>query len=635
LKSPTLTSVRHIGKPIESIKMGMRAEDLPHLASILTDLYSRPKEAVMREYATNAYDANIEAGNSLPVEITLPSTAARNFIVRDSGPGLDVDDIRDIYVMFGLSTKRESNDVVGYLGLGCKSGLTYTDAFTVSSVKDGVRTTVQIAKDNDGVGVARVLDVSDTTRANGTTVTIPVKPEDVTSFHQIAKEIYKYWEPGSILVDGDEPDRSHLDHLLWMEDVTLDGMQVGISRNGTSKIIMGNVAYPWEPKLDGINTIARVPIGSVDFAPSREALMFNTYTEGTLKELRDYIREMAPIRMGEVLDAAPSPWDQFRLQNVWRYARVCSPAFKGRGVQSDVALPKGISAWEYERAAWKNKAARHTGHVGFELLNRATVITGFPYKALSAVHKRRLEHTIGNTWLMLHEETDLSLLEGHPRLISWDRIVEETTEKVAPDPRSPRVAAPTIYAGTGPGGNVVRTEQFEQDPNVPLLYRTVDHQEAGWYRRRHPNVMVVELRINQVDRFLRLHPWALSAMEYDTAEMKRLRESASESTRIKKHMRRHIFELSSSIDLTRVKDMELHRLLRIAKNEDPDLAAVTRLGIDWTPNPIHAKIASRYPLLFDRHGSPPADDALIYANSKFQALGLTNRDTDKDDNDDT
>jgi hypothetical protein len=608
--------------------MGMRAEDLPHLASILTDLYSRPKEAVMREYATNAYDANIEAGNNLPVEITLPSTAARNFIVRDSGPGLDVDDIRDIYVMFGLSTKRESNDVVGYLGLGCKSGLTYTDAFTVSSVKDGVRTTVQIAKDNDGVGVARVLDISDTTRANGTTVTIPVKPEDVASFATIAKEIYKYWEPGSILVDGDEPDRSYLDKVMWMDD------EIAIMRAGNSKIIMGNVAYPWDPKLDGINVVARVPIGSVDFAPSREALMFNTYTEGTLKELRDYIREMAPVRMGEVLDAASSPWEQFRLQNVWRYARVCSPAFKGRGVRSEVILPKGISAWEYERSAWKSKASRHTGHVGFELLNRATVITGFPYKALSAVHKRRLEHTIGNTWLMLHEETDLSLLEGHPRLTTWDQIVEETTEKVAPDPRAPRVSAPTIYAGTGPGGTVYRVEQFEQDPNIPLTYRTVDHQEAGWYRRRHPNIMVVELRINQVDRFLRLHHWASSVGQYDAAEVQRLRDTASENTRIKKHMRRHVAELARSIDMTRVKDMELHKLLRLAKTDDPDHDAAHRLGIDWTPNPIHAKIASRYPLLFDRQGSPPADDALIYANSKFDALGLSNRDTDKDDKDD-
>lgn len=618
MKSPTLTTVRHLGTPVETVKMGMRAEDLAHIATVLTDLYSRPKEAVLREYATNAYDANIEAGNNLPVEVTLPSSDSRNLVIRDSGIGLDADDIRDIYALYGRSTKRESNDVVGYLGLGCKSGLTYTDAFTVSSVKDGVRTTVQVAKDNDGVGTIRILDVTETNRASGTTVTIPVKPEDVVAFQTTAKEVYKYWVPGSILVNGEEPDRSFLDDAIWLDD------DIAVMKNGTSKIVMGNVAYPWEPKC-GTNVVADITIGLVDFAPSREALMFNAHTDETLDELRRYVAKMFPIRLEQQLRAAPDEWARWKLINAWRGTTIAGPAFKDFKGRLDLALPKGVSAWEYDRAAWKNKATRHERYVGFHTLNNATIITGFPYKSLSGVHKRRLEHTTGSTWLMLPEETETWVLEGHPRIRTWDSIVEETTETVAADPREKRKAVPTIYVGSGPHGQV-RGESFTEDAHTPLLYwHAAMYNDFQWFRNRHPEANVIMLRTNQVDRFMRLHPWAKSAYEYNQATIERIKKDAPEEVRIKKHINHAITKIRD-IDLTRVKDMELHRLIRIARADIPMFAEAARHGITWNEHPIHSKIAERYPLLYGG-GSLPEADVLVYVNAKWDLLGLRNNNT--------
>ena len=41
---------------------------------MLSKLYNDPMCAAIREYVSNAYDANVEAGSTKPVELTLPCT---------------------------------------------------------------------------------------------------------------------------------------------------------------------------------------------------------------------------------------------------------------------------------------------------------------------------------------------------------------------------------------------------------------------------------------------------------------------------------------------------------------------------------------------------------------------------------
>src|SRR5690606_19893214 len=113
----------HVGEIKAEFAAGIRSEDFPHLANLLINLYSDPVAAVIREYACNAYDSHIAAGNTDPILVTLPTHASPEFVVQDFGIGLSIDDLRDVYSMYGRSLKRESNDMVGQLGLGCKSGL--------------------------------------------------------------------------------------------------------------------------------------------------------------------------------------------------------------------------------------------------------------------------------------------------------------------------------------------------------------------------------------------------------------------------------------------------------------------------------------------------------------------------------
>jgi hypothetical protein len=52
------------------VAMTLDETALVHIMSVLTNLYSDPEKAIIREYATNAWDAHIEAGILRPIEIT-------------------------------------------------------------------------------------------------------------------------------------------------------------------------------------------------------------------------------------------------------------------------------------------------------------------------------------------------------------------------------------------------------------------------------------------------------------------------------------------------------------------------------------------------------------------------------------
>src|SRR5271157_2783789 len=101
--------------------------------------YSDPIRAVIRELACNSSDAHEMAGTqSKKFEIHLPTTHEPEFSIRDFGTGMDDEEINDLFTMYGGSNKRDSNDVIGALGIGSKSPYAYTDTYTVITTKDGI-----------------------------------------------------------------------------------------------------------------------------------------------------------------------------------------------------------------------------------------------------------------------------------------------------------------------------------------------------------------------------------------------------------------------------------------------------------------------------------------------------------------
>lgn len=272
----------------KKIAMSIDSSASGHLMGMMTRLYSDPIMAVVREYSTNAWDAQVEAGTTdKPIRVTTPKALFPFFEVEDLGIGMDAETIEQVYSRYGTSTKRDTNAQSGMLGMGCKSALAYTPQFTIVSVKDGVRTQVVVGYDTaDALKVPFMTIVAEdkTDLPSGTKITIPVRSVDISLFSIRAQHFFRFWDEGTVLVDGQVPEG--LASVL-----RIDG-EVQIVSGVGDHIVMGNVAYPASQRFSrelhySYGVIVNAPIGSVAFTPSRESLEYNTTTKTYIDSIKE------------------------------------------------------------------------------------------------------------------------------------------------------------------------------------------------------------------------------------------------------------------------------------------------------------------------------------------------------------
>lgn len=184
-------------------KMKMDPNKLGKIMLLLTSMYHDPYVAVPREYIANAFDSHRAAGVTKPIEVSLPSELNPYFTVKDFGLGLSAQELDDFFFTYGASVKDESNDDIGGWGLGCKSALMIADSFTVVSVKDGIKNTVIVSKDNKGVGEPGFFKAVPTDEPNGLTVNIPVA--DPRKMREVFKDQHSFltgYPKDSVLING-------------------------------------------------------------------------------------------------------------------------------------------------------------------------------------------------------------------------------------------------------------------------------------------------------------------------------------------------------------------------------------------------------------------------------------------------
>lgn len=334
-----------------AVQMTISAEGTAHIMSMLTDLYSSPELAVLREYSSNALDSHKEAGQTAPILVTLPTTWNPVFTVQDFGVGMSAQDIKTIYSAYGASTKQKDFNQVGAFGLGCKSALSLTQQFTLVSIKDGRKSVVLIARGDNGVGTVNVISEADTDEPNGVTVSVPI--EKVQTFNDKVKDFFLTWEPGSVLVDSEQPASIYSGEYSMSKDknvllCTIKDRYAPNSVTAGFHIIMGGISY-YVNLSDVIDfydsntpdvyssiksflawsaaVFVTVPIGSVDLTPSREGLRYSDRTVEFLKSLYDYtIGEMASI-LSDSLKECTSRADVVDL--CWSYQKLFD-AFHGK-----------------------------------------------------------------------------------------------------------------------------------------------------------------------------------------------------------------------------------------------------------------------------------------------------------------
>jgi hypothetical protein len=181
----------------ESAEFGISVKDSAHIMNILRDtLYSDKILAVLREYGANAWDAHRMAGKpDLPIKVHLPTYTDPVLSIRDFGPGLSRDDVFTVFTQYGASTKRETDEAVGMLGIGSKSGFAYADSFTVISWNSGVKSMYVAALDESDKGVINLLHEEPCGDETGIEIQIAANTQDITDFDVKAQKLYQYFDP--------------------------------------------------------------------------------------------------------------------------------------------------------------------------------------------------------------------------------------------------------------------------------------------------------------------------------------------------------------------------------------------------------------------------------------------------------
>lgn len=324
MKLADRTNDYHVNLVQENV--GFKVANSVHMMKILSDsLYSDKIAAVIRELSTNAYDSHVAAGTpDVPFYVEFPESNNDNmtFKIRDYGTGLSKERVFELYTVYGLSDKSNSNDYVGCLGLGSKSPFCYTNIFTTISYYNGMKYVFINATNHRGQPQCNLMHSEETDEPNGLEISFDIHNNgDRLQFISKAKAIYKYFDikPTTNLKD------------FAVEKVDFNDSHYHIDENSysreSSKVIMGQVAYPLVSKhfvqskeinarqinqitsLVDSGILLKVNVGEVDMDASREALQYNKRTiENIEKKLIHIINEIKK-EIQERLNKQECLWD--------------------------------------------------------------------------------------------------------------------------------------------------------------------------------------------------------------------------------------------------------------------------------------------------------------------------------------
>jgi hypothetical protein len=339
------TTIEQIGNISQEAQFTMKTSRKAF--QILSDLYSDKPLAIVRELGANAKDAMVAAGKGdQPFHVKLPNALEPWIVIEDKGTGISHEDIYNVYTKYFESTKSESNDFVGCLGLGSKSPFCYSDNFLITSTHQGVKRIYNAFFSQTGTPAISLMSTENTDQGNGLAIQIPVKLADVNTFCNAVAKAFRFFKIKPSITGGT---------IDWkINKVMFEGegweAHEGFTY-GECYAIMGGVTYPvdrYKLSHEAQNFCAKggvvmyFEIGELDVTPSRESLSYDDATIKSLESKFVFIKKDFEEKLtkniedkSNLLDALRSHWNLSRtfahlttnFDNVkWRGIELSNPA---------------------------------------------------------------------------------------------------------------------------------------------------------------------------------------------------------------------------------------------------------------------------------------------------------------------
>lgn len=147
-------------------QMGLNVNSLT-FKTLIDGIYNNKLGAVIREISSNARDAHIKSENTDPFEIILDtnnSNLVTKMTIKDYGNGLTKEEMIKYLCTLNSSSKRDSNDFIGFLGIGSKSPFSLVNNYNFTSYKDNNKIVLNFFRaDNETPHYDIVTEPSDVT----------------------------------------------------------------------------------------------------------------------------------------------------------------------------------------------------------------------------------------------------------------------------------------------------------------------------------------------------------------------------------------------------------------------------------------------------------------------------------------
>lgn len=309
-------------------------------------LYTDKISAVIRELSCNAYDAHVAAernglvGQSkVPFDVTLPSQMSPVFKIRDYGTGLSEADVMHLYTTYFESSKNDSNDFIGALGLGSKSPFSIVSSFLVVSFFEGKKSVYTAIINEEGFPSIVLLHSEDTDEPNGMEINVTVSESDIWSFHSRATNIYQFFEIKPNFLGSVTPKINVVEYECEFDSWAIS--KYGILNDPVA--LQGQVAYsvPLEAvegriSNDAYNLLSDIDyrfvfkfnIGDVEPQASRESLSFTSKTIAAIQRVLDEALQDIAKSCEERISSVESYIDAITIYNNFKsYEQKVSPRY--------------------------------------------------------------------------------------------------------------------------------------------------------------------------------------------------------------------------------------------------------------------------------------------------------------------
>lgn len=306
-------------------------------------MYKDPILAIVRELTCNGWDGQqMNQNKQQPIDVHLPTQLEPWFSIRDYGVGMSDDLIFNVYTTVFDSTKDQSNDQIGAMGLGSKTPFAYNggQAFIVTSIHQGVKGVYSAFMKNGVPDLICMSEPAPTSEPDGVEVKVPINASDFRKFVDAGNTCLPWFQAPAVKVNVPigERNKAIIDTPLYQ---LVEGRPRGFNHSDRIFALMGNILYPVNKQnvdsnnFESLNRcicdnysnkqsiVLKFAIGDVDISASREELHYDDHTISNINKRMDEVVGHLAQDVQARLDNAK---DIKNIQQAFVWAKKNSPA---------------------------------------------------------------------------------------------------------------------------------------------------------------------------------------------------------------------------------------------------------------------------------------------------------------------